>query len=255
MTPEQALQSIGLTEKETKIYLSSLELGQDSVTHIAKKSGIKRPTVYLILESLQARGLINTLTKGKKTLYGAEEPQKLLSVVAEKQRALQTVLPFLEALNNRRTTKPKVRFYEGKEGILRIYEEMFETKEMRFWGSVEEVQKYFPEIVQWFEQLSYKNKPKIFDILPDTPANRAYARRVVRAGCQIRFFPPSATLKIDSMLAGNKLSLNAFFPEPHGLIIESEAITQSFKALWELAWQAAIPYEKLIKKRKSDVEV
>jgi sugar-specific transcriptional regulator TrmB len=242
MTPDQALQSIGLTQKEATIYLSCLELGHASITHIAKKSTIKRPTVYVILESLEMRGLVNTTTQGKRTLYGVEEPHKLVGLLAEKQRSLQTVLPFLTALNNRSETKPKVRFYEGVEGLKRIYEEMFQTTEMRFWGSIEFAETNLPELVGWFIKLAKNNKMKIFDILADTPKNRAYAKKVTRKGYEIRFFPKEACLQIDSMLSGNKLSLCTYAPQPHGLIIESETMANSFKMLWQLAWEGAKKY-------------
>lgn len=250
MNIEQALQSIGLTQKESAVYMSCLELGQDSITHIAKKSGIKRPTVYLILESLQARGLINTVTKGKRTFYGGEEPQKLIGLLAEKQRSLQTVLPFLEALNNRRSEKPKVRFYEGKEGVLRIYEEMFEEKEMRFWGSMEVVSKEFEEVIRWFTKISDTKKIRVFDLLTDTPRDRAYAKRVKRPGYEIRFFPKDLTTALDTMIGETKISLNAFSPEPYGIIIESKAIADSMRSLWELAWRGAYAYQKIMKQKK-----
>lgn len=245
MSPHDILLSLGLSEKETKIYLCCLELGQESITNIAKKSGVKRPTVYLALEELRTRGLVNTTNRGARTLYGAEEPVKLMGMLAEKERNLKTVLPLLEALGQRRSAKPKIRFYEGKEGLRRVYEEMFETNEMRFWGSVEGAAKHVPDVVRWFIRLSHAKKGKISDILADTPENRTYAKRVIRPGYQIRFFPRGAELEVDSMLAGNKLSINSFVPEPHGIIIESEAIARSFRALWELAWQSAEPSKKI----------
>ncbi len=244
MNPLQALESIGLSTKQTALYLAALELGQTSITELAKKANLKRPTTYLILEELKKRGLVNSIIKGRRTWYGAEEPQKLMGLIAEKQRALLGVLPVLEALNNQRVDKPQVRFYEGKEGVLRIYEEMFTTKEMRFWGSVAGATEHVPEVVSWFTKLSHREKPTVYDLLADTPADRAYARRVVRPGYQVRFFPKAEKLVVDSMLAENKLSFCAFSPEPHGLIIESESIAASFKVLWKLAWQGAQTYKR-----------
>lgn len=242
MTPLTTLQSLGLSEKESALYLSALELGQETISELARHAQLKRPTAYLILEELKQRGLINTIVKGNRTYYGAEEPQKLLGLIAEKQRALLATLPLLEALNNRRADKPRVRFYEGKEGLLRIYEEMFATKEMRFWGSVAGAAKNVPDIVSWFTKLSLREKPVVYDLLADTPTDREYARRVIRPGYQIRFFPEKDKLEVDSMLAENKISFCTFSPEPHGLIIDSSSIAASFKLLWKLAWQSAEPY-------------
>jgi len=243
-TPQESLKIIGLNEKETAIYLAALELGQETVSHIAKKADIKRPTAYLILDALQKRGLVNAISKGKQTLYGAEEPQKLMGFVAQKERALRNILPYLEAIHNKRIAKPRVRFYEGREGLKRIYEEGFKTKEMRFWGSMESIVKEFRDVVEWFISLSHKTKLRTYDLLTNTPEDHAFAKRVIRPGYDVRFFPKDLFISTDSMIFENKVSIIAFAPEPHGLIIESEDIARSFRSLWELAWRGATPYKE-----------
>lgn len=244
MDVPQALQTIGLNEKETATYLACLELGQDGVARIARKANIKRPTAYLVLESLQKRGLIHSVVKGKRTLYGAEEPTKLLGIIAEKDRALRTILPYLEAINNRKVEKPGIRFYEGKAGVLRIYEEIFRGKEIRLWGSLNILPKEFHPILESFVEKQKKERPKIFDLLTDTPADREYARRVARSGYEIRFFPKDLYIGTDSAVFDNKFAFMAFAPEPHGFIVEGEEMTKSFRSLWELAWRGAVPYKK-----------
>ncbi len=57
MALESVLQAAGLTDKEARIYLAALELGQAPVLRIAQKAGIKRPTAYVTLGELQAKGL------------------------------------------------------------------------------------------------------------------------------------------------------------------------------------------------------
>lgn len=239
-----ALQTIGLPEKETAIYLAALELGQDGVAHIARKANIKRPTAYLVLEALQKRGLIHSIAKGARTLYGAEEPKKLFGIVAEKQRALDTILPHLEAINNRSATKPSVRFYEGEKGVLRIYEEIYASKEIRLWGSIQAMPRKFSTILESFIASQKKEKKIVYDLLTDTPTDRTYAKRVARSGYEIRFFPKELYVATDSALFDNKLAFIAFSPEPHGLIVEGEEMTKSFHSLWELAWRGATPYKK-----------
>ena len=242
MNPHEALQAIGLNEKETAVYLAALELGQDTVSNIAKKARIKRPTCYLVLETLKQRGLIHAITKGTRTFFSAEDPTKLLGLIAEKHRALKTVLPYLHAINNRQPHKPRVKFYEGAEGVLTIYQEAFESDKIRFWGSIEDLMRIFPEPLDWFMEISKKKKPRVFDLLNDSPEARAYAKKVLRPGYEIRFFPKDLRVSIDSVLFKNKVGIVAFTPEPHGLLIESNDIVQSFSSLWELAWRGAKPY-------------
>ena len=49
---EKYLQEIGLSDKEAGVYLALLATDNSSVIELAGKTKIKRPTVYVILESL-----------------------------------------------------------------------------------------------------------------------------------------------------------------------------------------------------------
>lgn len=78
MSPVDSLKHIGLNEKEAQIYLSLLELGKATVLSVSKRSGIKRPTAYLVLESLVEKGFVSRIIKGKKTFFSSQNPKKLL---------------------------------------------------------------------------------------------------------------------------------------------------------------------------------
>ena len=58
MIEQQVLENLGLSEKEAEIYLALLELGTGTVVEVAKKSGVKRPTAYLVLDELKKMGYI-----------------------------------------------------------------------------------------------------------------------------------------------------------------------------------------------------
>jgi sugar-specific transcriptional regulator TrmB len=118
------LLKLGLSEKEAKIYLATLELGRDTVQNIAKKSGIKRVTAYVILDQLVKSGIVSVETEKKKSYYKAEHPSVLEKVIdnrvseLETQRAnLKSSMHQLEAIYNFRSDKPTVRFFEGADEL------------------------------------------------------------------------------------------------------------------------------------------
>jgi len=124
------LEKIGLSEKETKVFLAALELGQDSVQNIAKKSGVNRATTYVVLETLIKKGLCSTFEQGKKTFYLANNPESLQGLfelqkkeVEERQKYFNLLLPNLQLIYNRQENKPVVRFFEGKQGLFSCLEE------------------------------------------------------------------------------------------------------------------------------------
>ena len=55
------LKNLGLNDKEANIYLALLQLGKSTATKIAKKSGLKRPTTYVIIEQLIDKGFVQKL--------------------------------------------------------------------------------------------------------------------------------------------------------------------------------------------------
>ena len=72
------LQGIGLTKEQVEVYLAGLELGEASVQNLAKKANIKRPTTYLILDELKAKGLFSQVLKGKKKIFSSRRPGKIV---------------------------------------------------------------------------------------------------------------------------------------------------------------------------------
>ena len=126
---EKDLLNIGLSEKEAQVYLSSLSLGPSSVQNIAKKSNVNRVTTYVMIEQLTQKGLMSSFTKGKKKLYAAERPNRLLTLIHEREKDLKdqeaqfrSVLPALNAVMARSDNKTQIRFYEGLEGIKACHE-------------------------------------------------------------------------------------------------------------------------------------
>ena len=52
---EKTLEQLGLTSKESRVYLTLLELGPTAIRNIAERAGINRGTTYESLKKLQAQ--------------------------------------------------------------------------------------------------------------------------------------------------------------------------------------------------------
>ena len=66
MTNEEAIGALGFNEKESLIYLALLKMGVGSAVSLARKTGIKRPTVYFTLEELEKKGAAFLIPRSKK---------------------------------------------------------------------------------------------------------------------------------------------------------------------------------------------
>ena len=121
---KKQLEHLGLSDKESKVYLAALELGPAPVQDISHKARVNRATTYVMIESLSARGLMSTFQKGKKRFYVSESPERLMTIIQtqqkelfERQAELEGMMPLLSALYNAEGAKPQIRYLEGVEGV------------------------------------------------------------------------------------------------------------------------------------------
>jgi len=131
---KEKLGLLGLSDKEVAVYVAILGLGKGTVTDISHKTGIKRTTVYEYIESLSISGLIYKTVDGKRVSYCLENPRKIAGLldeqkrkIEERKRKIEKVIPELESLYSATFQKPNVSFYEGREGIKKVYQQIFNT--------------------------------------------------------------------------------------------------------------------------------
>jgi predicted DNA-binding transcriptional regulator len=127
------LKSLGLQPSEIETYVTALRTGATTVIDLAAQTGYTRQGVYLAIEALTKHGLMSSVTHGKRTLYAAEPPEKLVSYAKRRELDMREQIADLEkslpALSMQvGGERPIVRMYEGKEGIKAYLAEIVEQK-------------------------------------------------------------------------------------------------------------------------------
>src|SRR3989338_2043411 len=77
----------GLDPKEIEIYLALLAMKAGRVSGIAKAAKQSRSHTYLVLRSLEEKGLVSHIERGKVLQFVAEPPQRLLHFVRDREKA------------------------------------------------------------------------------------------------------------------------------------------------------------------------
>jgi len=113
----EVLQEVGLTERESRVYLALLELGSTTTGPLIKKSEVPNSKIYEILESLQNKGLVSWIVKGKTKYFQASSPKQLLSLLKDKERKINEILPQLEMKQKLSQSKKSVELFEGVKAI------------------------------------------------------------------------------------------------------------------------------------------
>lgn len=115
------LQQIGLNEKQAKIYLAALELGETTIKEIAQKAQIKRTTIYDFIDEMVNFGYLKQTTRGKRILYLAANPEELQIIIKKRDALLAQIMPMLNSMSNVTKAKPKIWFYTGINGLKEVY--------------------------------------------------------------------------------------------------------------------------------------
>jgi len=251
------MQKIGLSDKESLVYVSLLELGGAYPSKIAEYAGIKRATAYNILVTLSVRGLVNEIEKRNKIFYQIDRPNKLIQFSNNRVQSAQDslvraekVLPDLESIFSLLGDKPKVLFFEGVDTVDNIYKDIISGAgnfEMSGFSNVDKFKNamspsQLKSYVKTKERLNITTKA----IFPETPANRSYGQMVF-AGIKKEYWPKARyapaerfPYEAEIMVYGtNKLGILKFGGQNViGVIIEDKMIHDMMKMIFELSWES-----------------
>lgn len=240
-----ALEAFGLSEKEAAVYAAALELGPATADQLSKQATIKRSTTYVQIESLQKVGLMSSYEEGKKTFFAPESPQNLERLLERQQKELELKqsdlkksLPDLTHLFEGAGERPVVRFYQGKEGIITVREEMLLVKDKQTYVifAADEMDMLFSETEKdaYTERRIEKEvKTKIlysrlagpFTGDPSANSERKYLGDMVN------------DFKSDIVIYDNKAAFFSMSGQVFAVVIESKKIARSLKLVFETLWK------------------
>ena len=241
------LNRIGLKDTEIKVYLMCLENKQGLfVAEIAKKTAIKRSTVNLILERLCEKGFITYHIDGNRKLFSAESPESLLFHLEDSVNDLRGLIPLLHIASGG-DKKTKIRFFEGKEGVEKIYADTLLTmkinrdpkKEILAISSGEDVYNLIPEHQKQFIDKRIKGRIPIRWIAPEDKISRELDKTSGEEFRKMKFFDSKKyKFNIEIDVYADKIALLSFSKERNGVIIENKSLAESFRSLFNLLWDS-----------------
>ena len=131
----EILKKAGLTESQAKGYMALVENGSLSPVELADKANESRTNGYAIAEKLISLGLARKVT-GSKNAIEAENPTRIRSLIAARQRHLKTVndeltgvLPTMLSRFRLTSDQPGVLSVEGINSLKLVYDEIIAAKQ------------------------------------------------------------------------------------------------------------------------------
>jgi sugar-specific transcriptional regulator TrmB len=235
------LQQNGFSEKEANVYLTVLAKGEVTIGQIATQSHINRTTVYSIVDGLEQKGIVFRFQKHSTTYISALSPRILVERFKSQADEAQRVLPDLLDLAYASPLRPRLRFFEGVDGLKRIFDEfaLSSTEPVGVTNYASMPQELLVYIRNHIVPTRKKRGISARFLLPDNELNREIQSRDEYALMQhrIRSFPWGDISVELSLFGTESVSFSSFkSDEMFGVIIDSRAMYDCLKNMFEMLW-------------------
>ena len=235
------LQSLGLKEKESLVYLALLELGEVGSSKIIKKSSLHGQYVYDCLESLEEKGLVQHLIKNGRKKFIAKNPKTLLGLI-ERQRVVASSVA--EKLKEVMIMPPHQHFetYQGKESYL-AYE--FETLKnapenseiLVIGGSGDDFAKVMEKDLYEYEKLRIAKKISVRYIGSENQKKDLTHSKNHRELFEYKILPGLFTGMVNTNIWPDSIGFNIFGSPVTAFSISNPVIAGSYKQFFETLWK------------------
>ncbi len=231
----QILIDAGLTEAESKVYLTLLDLGSSLAGIIARKSGIHRRSVYDILDRLVAKGLASYIMKNNRRHYATTDPSRLIELLKEKESKIAEVLPQLQLKHSMSKEKQETNFYRGKNGIKTVFEDQLrEGKQILILGANVDVNEYVKYYFPHFDRERKKKGIKVKMVFGDESRKDPSIQKIPLK--EIRYIPKGFSSPAATYIYADKVAIILWSENPLAIVIKQKEIADNYRQFFKLLW-------------------
>lgn len=232
------IQRLGYSPHEAAVYLAALALGVATETAIAAYARLPRTTVSSVVVSLRKKGLLSTYLKGRRKIWSAENPEKFMTSLTEREEALKTALPALHALQRKNAERAPMRSYEGIDGIRRILTDIIATKHNIYaiipcddWIGL-----LGARFVRRFAMARKKHFLRMHLLTTKTTVSAPLAVSDATELRATRYLPEGMVVGNANFLYADKVAMISLGDKPEGIVMEDPGIYRTVKVLFESLW-------------------
>ena len=233
----EILTSLGLTSAEAEMYLTLVQHGPGTVSHISRESTLHRPAIYAAIPLLREKGLISERQIGKLIHYAAESPERLRVLADVVHEELDTVIPHL--INKHSQKTPLVRRLDGKVGVHAVYVDILNTLKPG-----EEFYRYSSENINDAKQIGLpknyekrRNEMKLERLVISNPEYIASREPTLEESLKVvpnKFLPFDH--HVSQIIYGNKIAF-IDFNQPIATIIENSTLAKFQKDIFKMLFR------------------
>ena len=248
--PARTLEELGLSENEAILYAQMLNQPRSTVQELGTRAPFPRTMLYYVLKQLMRRGLVSAKKETWKTVYIAEDPERLYDLLAQKEReferetnAVRELVPRLKNRYRLAGKRPTVRTFEGVEEYKKALEDILISKPKEifsyeiFGGKKPALE---TRALHEGKRIARKIQKKVL-FFDSAEALKSLKNRRYDDYTQFRTFKVGALAPFatDVTLYDGKLLYTSYYDErePTAVLVEDRALYEMQKSIFNALWK------------------
>ncbi len=237
--------NLGLNDKQSDTFLKLLELGAQPASIIAKRLHMPRSSVYLVLDELKDFGLVEEFERAAIKYFKAISAGTISNILKVQERKLEQTkdllleyLPELEKLENRLSITPKVKFFEGKNAVAKVYEEVLQEKEFYAFFNPSLTKKYMPEYHFKIPETLKSTGGKAKELLVNCKEADEYKKLYNSKKHQIKILAKPHAFESDTIICSDKIYMISYGDsDVCATEIYNKSLTQTQRVIFREVWR------------------
>jgi len=241
----RTLKDVGLTNNESRVYVTLAALGEATAYKIAQECEVKKPTVYITLEDLRKKGLVLKVPRAKKQTFVAKDLEEYIAQQEADLKRARSALPLLRSVSA--APHSRVLFFSGLRGLAEAMDYKIESmRDKKFCSIYEDLTggavKQVSELYSTWDEKAFAMGISFDVIMGRAYSDRHYykdlvARSKTSDDVRIKYleqyeYPPNVSVEIadDFVRITNDKTLQSTIIDDTQA---ADAMRQLFKIVWE----------------------
>ncbi len=228
---KKILLEIGLSEKESEVYLALLQTGSTTTDNIRQITKIERTNIYKILQKLEERNYVTSIMEDRKKMFQAKHPRFILQQLKQQEQDLLSELPKFEKILPPLPTT-NINIFRGEKGLKALGNEILTTtKSYAVLGDQGLLQKVLP-----YYSHQFLKKIEKMEIKEQVIANKN--TKVLKSKySEIRYLDeiniPATTVILEKSI------ILVDWSEPCAIKIDNQNLANSYRTHFQKLWSIA----------------
>ncbi len=239
MNAASALKPLGLSSEESDLYVVLNRRGASEAKRLAAELGIKRTSVYAMLDRLCEKGFAEQRVTKNGREYLAVRPQKVRLAQEKKVAQFTALIPWLESQTSSDTGGENVRIFETRQELKQWYIGMlheYAGRSYRIIGTQQDWYRLDPDFLEAIHK-TVKDKRIRAQLLFSADTPRVFQDREPSIYRDIRYLPKAYTFRSTIDIFDDQILIVSPEQRAVAVVITNPAMMDVFDAVFRCLWE------------------